>query len=70
MKRLTSENVLALPFGAKIKIVYHNSKYHEKNATYKAVVYGNKIGYEDGTLDHLRIIAEEVASHTCMVYLI
>ena len=31
MKTLDSEEILALPFGIKIKIVYHKSKYHSKN---------------------------------------
>ena len=69
-RKLTSEDILALTFGTKIKIVYHNSKYHFKNATYKAVVYGDKIGYENGIVEHLRIIAEKVASNECRVYLI
>ena len=70
MKKLTSEEVLNLTFGTKIKIVYHNSKYHNKNDAYKAVVYGDKIGYEDGCIDHLRLIAEQVFVNDCKVYLI
>lgn len=70
MKKLTSEEVLNLTFGTKIKIVYHNSKYHDKNETYKAVVYGDKIGYEDGIVDHLRIIAEQAYNNQCKVYII
>ena len=70
MKRLTSEQVLNLTFGTKIKIIYYKSKYHNKNETYKAVVYGDKIGYEDGLIDNLRIIAEEVYNNQCRVYLI
>lgn len=70
MKKLTSEEVLDLTFGTKIKIVYHNSKYHNKNETYNAVVFGEKIGYEDGLVDHLRIIAEQVYNNECKVHLL
>lgn len=70
MKKLTSEEILNLTFGTKIKIVYHNSKHHDKNETYKAVVYGDKIGYEDGMSDRLRIIAEQAFENECKVYLI
>lgn len=69
-KKLTHEEILNLTFGNQIKIVYHNSKYHDKNETYKAVVYGDKIGYEDGLVDCLRIIAEQAFENECKVYLI
>mgnify|MGYP003289454209 FL=1 len=70
MKTLNSEEILALPFGTKIKIVYHKSKYHSKNEAYNAVVFGEKIGYEDGLVDHLRIIAEQVYNNECKVHLL
>lgn len=70
MKALNSEEILALPFGTKIKIVYRKSKYHSKNETYNAVVFGEKIGYEDGVIDYLRIIAEQVYDNQCKVHLL
>lgn len=70
MKKLAHREVLDLTFGTKIKIIYHNSKYHNKNEEYKAVVFGDKIGYEDGVIDHLRIIAEQVYDNVCKVYVI
>ncbi len=70
MKTLNREEVLALPFGTKIKIVYHKTKYHKKGETYNAVVFGEKIGYEDGLIDHLRIIAEQVDINQCKVHLL
>ena len=70
MKKLAHGEVLNLTFGTKIKIVYHNSVYHQKNEVYRAVVFGDKIGYEDGVIDHLRIIAEQVYDNVCKVYVI
>ena len=70
MKTLNSEEILALPFGTKIKIVYRKSNYHSKNETYNAVVFGEKIGYEDGLVDHLRIIAEQTYNNDCKVHLL
>lgn len=70
LKTLNSEEILSLPFGTKIKIVYHKSKYHSKNETYNAVVFGEKIGYEDGIVDYLRIIAEQVYNNECKVHLL
>lgn len=70
MKTLNSEEILALPFGTKVKIVYRKSKYHGKNETYNAVVFGEKIGYEDGLVDHLRIIAEQAYNNDCKVHLL
>lgn len=69
MNKLTKEEILNLTFGNQIKIIYHNSKYHHKNETYKAVVYGNKIGYENGFVDYLKIIAEQAFEGECKVYL-
>ena len=34
------------------------------------VVFGDKIGWEDGQVDKLRIIAECVYNDWCMVYLL
>ena len=70
MKTLDSGEILDLPFGTKIKVVYHESKYHSKDETYNAVVFGEKIGYEDGVVDHLRTIAEQAYNNYCKVYLL
>lgn len=70
MKTLDSGEILDLPFGTKIKVVYHKSKYHSKDETYNAVVFGEKIGYEDGVVDNLRTIAEQAYNNYCKVYLL
>lgn len=70
MKTLNSEEILALPFGTKIKVVYHKTKYQSKDEAYNAVVFWEKIGYEDGVVDNLRTIAEQAYNNYCKVYLL
>ena len=69
MKRITDRELLELPFGSKIRVIWHNSKHHDKNAEYYGVIFGNKIGYEDGEFDETRTLAECVFNDFCMVYL-
>ena len=69
MKRLTSSELLELPFGSVIKVIWHNSKYHDRNEEYCGVIFGDKIGYEDSESDDTRAIAECVFNDWCMVYL-
>ena len=70
MKRITDSELLELTFGSKIRVIWHNSKYHKKGSEYCGVVFGDKIGYEDGLIDDLRAIAECMHNDSCMVYLI
>lgn len=70
MKRITDSELLALPFGSKIRVIWHNSNHHPKNDEYYGVIFGDKIGYEDGEFDDTRTIAECVFNDWCMVYLI
>ena len=70
MKRITDEELLKLPFGSKIRIIWHNSKNYPKNAEYYGVIFGNRIGYEDGEFDDTRVIARNMFMDRCMVYLI
>lgn len=69
MKRITSTELRELSFGSKIRVIWHNSKRHEHNAEYYGVVFGDKIGYEDGLTDELLTIAECIYNDWCMVYL-
>jgi len=69
MRRITDSELLDLPFGSKIKIIWHNSKRHKKNERYRGIVFGDMIGWEDGLSDTLRIIAESMYNEWCMVYL-
>lgn len=69
MKRITEEELKELPFGSMIRIIWHNSYYHEPNAEYYGVIFENKIGYEDGKIDSVFVIAESMYNNCCMVYL-
>ena len=70
MKRITDGELLELGLGSKIRIIWHNSPYHDKNEEYYGVVFGKKIGWEDGAVDDLRTIAECMYNDCCMVYLL
>ena len=70
MKRITDSELLELPFGSKIRVIWHNSNHHPKNDEYYGIIFGDKIGYEDGEFDDTRTIAECVFNDWCMVYLI
>ena len=69
-KRITNSELLELPLGSKIIVIWHNSSHHPKNAKYYGVIFGDKIGYEDGEFDDTRTIAERMFNDWCMVYLI
>lgn len=68
MKRMTDSQLMELPFGSQIRVIWHNSNRHEKNEEYYGVIFGNKIGYEDGLIDECRNIAECIYNDWCMVY--
>ena len=67
MKRITDSELLELPFGSKIRVI---KPHHPKNNEYYGVIFGDKIGYEDGKFDNTRTIAECMFDDWCMVYLI
>ena len=69
MKRITCGELLELPFGSQIRIIWHNSIHHEKNEEHYGVIFGEKIGYEDGLFDNRRNIAECMLNDWCMAYL-
>ena len=70
MKRVDESDLYELPFGTKIRVIWHNSPYHSKNAEYYGVIFGGKIGYEDGLTDDVKEIAESIYNDSCMVYVI
>lgn len=69
MQRITDSQLLELPFGSQIRIIWHNSKHHEKNEEHYGVIFGEKIGWEDGLVDNRRDIAECMFNDWCMAYL-
>lgn len=63
MKEITEIELMNLPFGTKIKVVW------KKNETYLGVIFGENIGYEDGKIDKTIIISESIYNNNCTVYL-
>ena len=46
MKRITDSELLELPFGSKIRVIWHNSNHHPKNDEYYGVT---KDGFKETT---------------------
>ena len=70
MRVVSESEVLKLKFGDKVEIMWINSPFHDKNEKYCGVVFGKKIGWEDGAVDDLRTIAECTYNNACLVYLL
>lgn len=70
MKKVTDDEFMKLPLGSVVKIIWHNSDYHEKGETRYGTVFGDKIGYSDGTTELRRDIAECLYNRWCMMFLI
>ena len=70
MKRITDEELLELGLGSKIRIIWHNSPYHNKNEECHGVVFGKKIGWEDNSIDDKETIIKCMHNDWCMVYLL
>lgn len=66
MKRITDSELLELAFGSRIRVIWHNSNHDE----FYGVIFGDKIGYENGEFDYTRTIADCMYSDWCMVYLL
>lgn len=69
MKKITGQELLKLPFGSKIKIIWHNQKRDKIEEAYNGVIFGDSIGYEDGLTDKTKHIAERLYNGLCIVYL-
>ena len=67
---VSADELFDLPFGTQIKIVWDNSTYHKKNLTLKGVIFGDKIGWEDGLVDEQGMIRESMYAGSCKVYLV
>lgn len=69
---ISSENVYALrglKFGAKLQIRWHAVGIHDEGDVDCGIVFGNRVGYSDGTDDKLRDIARCVELGECYVEL-
>lgn len=69
MKQLTTNEVLNLPFGSKIKICKPYHPHYDIDNCF-AVVFGDKVGYKNGEYDKLETIANYMFENWCIVYLI
>ena len=64
VKRITDSELLELPFGSKIRVIWHNSNHHPKNDEYYGIIFGDKIGYEDGEFDEVEDF--DAYGHACL----
>lgn len=62
MGKINADQIFKLSFGTKIKIVYSDVE------SYKAVVFGNRIGYENGNVDDIITISEQFFNNQCEIY--
>lgn len=70
MKEITDFELKELPFASKIRVVWTNSSHHNYGEWYNGVIFGDKIGYEDGCVDETFTIAECIFNDWCDVYLL
>lgn len=69
MKRITDEELKELPFGSKIKVIWHNSWGHDKNEEHLGVIFADKIGWDNGQTDNIKLIVDCLHNDWCMIYL-
>lgn len=70
MKQITDTELMNLPFSSEIKIIWIKSNYHKKGESHYGVIFGDKIGWEDGLTDKVILIAEYITAGLCEVYLV
>lgn len=70
MRKIEASDELSyLPLGSVIKAVWHKSDCHEKDSECFGVIYGNKIGWEDGSNDNIQTLIISINDDYCDVYL-
>lgn len=67
-REIDSVELMNLPFGAMVRVVWHNSEYHQENDSYLGVIVGRNIMYEDGKQDPKILIAECASSNNCKLF--
>lgn len=63
------DELVYMPLGSKIKVIWHKSDRYEEGEECFAVKYGDKIGWEDGSSDELQTLISGINNHCCIVYL-
>lgn len=64
------DELVYMPLGSKIKVVWHKSDRYEEGEEYFGVKYGDKIGWKDGSNDELQTLSSGINNHCCSVYLV
>ena len=63
------DELVYMPLGSKIKVIWNKSDRYEEGEEYFGVKYGDKIGREDGSNDELQTLSSGINNHWCSVYL-
>lgn len=67
-KYLDIEQLNALPFGAKVDVVWVDTEEPDSVVDiHSGVAFGDKIGYADGTSDSIKTIAAAMHNNQCLV---
>lgn len=70
MRRITYRELLELSFGSEIRIIWHNLRHQKNGVEEYGVIFGNKIGFENGLSLETKNIAKSMRDDLCMCYLI
>ena len=67
-REINPVELMNLPFGSMVRVVWHNSEYHKENDSYLGVIVGRNIMYEDGKWDPKILIAECASANNCKLF--
>lgn len=63
------DELVYMPLGSKIKVIWYKSDRYEEGEECFAVKYGDKVGWEDGSSGELQTLISGISNHCCSVYL-
>lgn len=63
------DELVFMPLGSKIKVIWHKSDCCEEGEENFGVKYGDKAGWEDGSSSELQTLMSGISTHYCSVYL-
>ena len=70
MVRITRKHLEKLPFGSIVKVEYTAPHPSINGLIRRGVIFGDKLGYEDGVVDDLSDVADYIDRNLCIVFLI